>query len=95
MDGVWIETWAYPQDRDAWFRAFAVTRRVAEFYAFRVGPYAYEKLASVESRTRFGGMENAGNIFYTEKLGVARGAEGIAAHEIAHQWFGDSVTESD
>jgi aminopeptidase N len=72
-----------------------VTRRVAEFYAFRVGPYAYEKLAHVQSRTRFGGMENAGNIFYTEKLAVERGAEGIAAHEIAHQWFGDSVTEAD
>jgi aminopeptidase N len=40
-------------------------------------------------------MENAGNIFYTEKLGVERGTEGIAAHEIAHQWFGNSVTEAD
>lgn len=95
LHGAPIETWAYPQDREAWFRAFAVARRVAEFYAFRVGPYAYEKLANVESRTRFGGMENAGNIFYTERLTVERGAEGIAAHEIAHQWFGDSVTEAD
>ncbi len=95
LDGVSIETWAYPQDRDGWFGAFAVARRIAAFFTFRVGPYAYEKLASVESRTRFGGMENAGNIFYTEKLNVDRGAEEIAAHEIAHQWFGNSVTEAD
>jgi aminopeptidase N len=92
---VGIDTWAYPQDRDAWFRAFSTTRPIVDFYTFRIGPYPYEKLAHVESRTRFGGMENAGNIFYTEKLSVDRGAEGIAAHEIAHQWFGDSVTEAD
>ncbi len=39
-------------------------------------------------------MENAGNIFYSERsVSGDRRAEGLIVHEIAHQWFGDSVTE--
>jgi len=93
--GVPVETWAFPQDRDAWFRAFAVAPRMLEYFTFQVGPYPYEKLANVQSRTRWGGMENAGNIFYAQTLDVTDGVEGIAAHEIAHQWFGNAVTVAD
>ena len=54
------------------------------------------KLANVQSSTRFGGMENASAIFYSEKsIAKGRNIEGTVSHEIAHQWFGDSVTEAD
>jgi aminopeptidase N len=66
-------------------------REIIEFFSNLVGPYPYEKLALVQSSTRYGGMENASNIFLAENAFN----ELLNAHEIAHQWFGDSVTESD
>jgi aminopeptidase N len=58
-----------------------------------VGPYAYEKLANVQSKTIFGGMENASCIFYFENSVGDKGIEELMAHEIAHQWFGDAASE--
>ena len=53
------------------------------------------KLANVQSKTIFGGMENAGCIFYYENSVTGkRKEEALLAHEIAHQWFGNSVTEN-
>jgi aminopeptidase N len=64
------------------------------FYSTLVGPFPYEKLAHVASSTRYGGMENAGAIFYDERLFTPGSpGESLIAHETAHQWFGDAVTE--
>jgi aminopeptidase N len=40
-------------------------------------------------------MENASAIFYSEQgIASGRNMEGTVSHEIAHQWFGDAVTEA-
>jgi aminopeptidase N len=73
---------------------FARAGEMVQFFALTVAPYPYEKLAHVQSATRFGGMENASAIFYADGLFRRGGvSEGLIAHETAHQWFGNAVTE--
>lgn len=94
-----IETWVYRQDRDAGFYDFATpTKQVLEFYSDRIGPFAYEKLANIQSNSVSGGMEAASAILYSENSVVGDRNErwrNVVIHEIAHQWFGNAVTESD
>ena len=74
--------------------AFSRAGDIVQFYASLIAPFPYEKLAHLQSETRFGGMENATAIFYADAFFRSGGApEGIIAHETAHQWFGDAVTE--
>lgn len=56
------------------------------------GPYAYAKYTTVQVPTRWGGMENPGNVWLAESIfdGRDRGV-GTLAHELAHMWFGDAV----
>lgn len=94
-----IESWVYPQDRDTGFRAFAEpTRDALDFFEDRVGPYSYERLAHVQANGVRGGMEVATSIFYGDDS-VADPASPrwwrVRVHEIAHQWWGNAVTESD
>ena len=56
---------------------------------------ADEVFADVEAAGIGGGMEHASEIFYGERSVANRPAFGVVAHETAHQWFGDSVTEKD
>lgn len=95
VDCIPVSSWVYPPDRDSGFAHYAIAQNILEWYIHHVGPYAFEKLANVQSTTIFGGMENAGCIFYYEKSVNSKGLESLMAHEIAHQWFGDHVTEID
>ncbi len=96
VNGVPVEIWVYPQDREVGLRAFAPAARVLGTFERRLGEYPYAKLGNVQTTTRWGGLENAGNVFYDEDaIHSESGIETLIAHEVAHQWFGDSVTESD
>lgn len=101
--GVELQTWVYRQERatgPAWFEPTA--RQAMELFSEMVGPYSYEKLANVEAAGFGGGTEHASAIFYGENsilenpaTGAMRPGTGLIAHEIAHQWFGNAVTERD
>ncbi|HEY0679478.1 MAG TPA: M1 family aminopeptidase [Chitinophagaceae bacterium] len=92
--GVPVYSWVYPQEKANAFYDYAQAKDVLPFFINNIGPYAYGKLANVQSKTIFGGMENAGCIFYNENtISGQRKAEDLLAHEIAHQWFGNMATE--
>ena len=67
-------------------------------------PYPYDKLdlLAIPITVGFGAMENAGLITFSENIMLIDPAQGsraraytwvtVAAHELAHQWFGDLVT---
>jgi len=97
--GIPIETWVYAQDRDNGFAVFAnPTVAVLDFLSDRVGPYPYERLGNVQANGVKGGMESATSIFYgDDSVNDPRSTRwrNVIIHEIAHQWFGNSVTESD
>jgi aminopeptidase N len=99
FEGKPIQTWVYAQDRDDGFYDFAVpTKQVLAFYSEYVGPFAYEKLANITSPATGGGMEAASAIMYGEDAVTGERTErwrNVIIHEIAHQWFGNAVTESD
>jgi aminopeptidase N len=94
--GVLLETWVFPKDRDNGIVTFdEPLRQSIEFFTSRIGPYPYEKLAAVQTAQMTGGMEHASAIFFGERSVTSQPAFGLVAHETAHQWWGDSVTEKD
>ena len=98
FEGKSIQTWVYSKNREAGFYDFKEpTKKVLAFYSKYVGPYAYEKLANIQSASVSGGMETSSAIFYAENLVNGKRDErtrNVVIHEIAHQWFGNAVTET-
>jgi aminopeptidase N len=92
-----VYSWVYPEEKDKGFYDYALAIDILPFFIKNIAPFAYKKLANVESKTMFGGMENAGAIFYSEEESItgSRQSEKLLTHEIAHQWFGNMATEAD
>ncbi|HET6637541.1 MAG TPA: M1 family aminopeptidase, partial [Gemmatimonadota bacterium] len=104
VGGIDVTHWTFVEDSAAGAIAFSRSAEILAFYDSLFGPYPYEKLAHVQSATRFGGMENPGAIFYSQNaIAGATSADAagrdvltsLVAHETVHQWFGDAVTEAD
>lgn len=75
-------------------------RDMVDFFSTRIGvPYPYEKYSQTfVADFLFGGMENIsattntdGNL-YDRRARQDLRSEGLVAHELAHQWFGDLLT---
>jgi len=91
-----IESFVYPKDKYIALKDYSIAPQITTYYESFLGRYPFDKLYNVQSTTKYGGMENAGCIFYDEYSIDGKGTnESLIAHEIAHQWFGNTVSETD
>ena len=103
-DGVPIRVCALPEKKELGRFALQAAERFLHFYDGYYGiPYPFGKLDMVAFPDyEWGGMENAGAVFYKERALLVdaatasaqtrRRVASVVAHEMAHQWFGDLVT---
>ncbi|MET0637020.1 MAG: M1 family aminopeptidase [Chitinophagaceae bacterium] len=91
-----ISSWVFPENKTEGFRDYGIAPPIVQWLSNYIGPFPFKKLANVQSKTIFGGMENASAIFYYENsVNGKADNESLIAHETAHQYFGDMVTETD
>lgn len=95
VEGIPVYNYVYPENEKQGFLSYAHALQILPFYIRHIGPYPFEKCGNVQSKTRFGGLENASAIFYYENSVNSPDIESLMAHEIAHQWFGDAATETE
>jgi aminopeptidase N len=89
-----------PKRRDEAARTFGRTREMLDFFSRRFGiDYPWEKYAQVVvEQFTSGGMENTSattlteRALHDERAALDSSPDGLIAHELAHQWWGDLVT---
>ncbi len=94
----------YGKKAEAQYAAQAIPQLLTRLEDYFGIPYPYAKLDSLVMPISNFAMENVGLITYGESLLLSkperdtinrrRGCAVVAAHEMAHQWFGDLVTTS-
>ncbi len=100
--GIPLEMYYYPGDSDKFEPTYRYTKRMFDFLEEEIGvPYSWQNYKQVPVHDfLYAGMENTSltifaDTFVTDSIGfVDRNYVNVNAHELAHQWFGDLVTET-
>ncbi|MEM9866139.1 MAG: M1 family metallopeptidase [Bacteroidota bacterium] len=99
--GIPIELYYEPQDSAKFEPTFRYTKRIFDFFENEIGvPYPWQNYKQVPVQDfLYAGMENTGTTFFSNSFMidsiafVDKNYVNVNAHELAHQWFGNLVTE--
>jgi len=98
-----LSYWVPPHRKGDAMRSFGNTRRMMDFFSDRIGvEYPWDKYAQVVvEQFGWGGMENTSattlneRTLHGQRAHLDYSSDGLVAHELAHQWFGDLLTCKD
>ncbi|MEE8142562.1 MAG: M1 family aminopeptidase, partial [Planctomycetota bacterium] len=97
-----VEYWVHPKFKENVPRTFRNTIPMLEFFSNSIGvEYPWDRYAQICCEGFGGGMENTaattlGNwSLHDERSSLDGSSDGLIAHELAHQWFGDLLTCND
>jgi len=98
--GIPVNYWVYEENKQEAMRSFGLTPDMMKYFGDVTGvEYPYEKYDQVIiDDFMFGGMENitlthnTDRTMYDEFAAPDVSSDGLVAHELAHQWFGDMLT---
>ncbi len=99
--GIPIENYYYPNDSLFLEPTYRYTKTIFDFLEKEIGvPYPWQIYKQVPVRDfLYAGMENTGTTLFSDgyvidsTAFVDKNYVNVNAHELAHQWFGDMVTE--
>ena len=100
VDGLPVQWYVSPGRQADGQRAFGDTPDMLRFFTAKIGvPYPWSKYAQIAvADFVFGGMENTSATTQTdltlhdERAHLDFSSNGLVAHELAHQWFGNLLT---
>ncbi|NOT00235.1 MAG: hypothetical protein HOP29_06365 [Phycisphaerales bacterium] len=94
-----IEYWVHPRFAGWALQSFRNTKPMLDFFSDRIGiEYPWDRYAQIACEGFGGGMENTsattmGNrVLHDERALLDSDGDGLIAHEMAHQWWGDLLT---
>jgi len=101
--GIEMELYYNPKDSMNAEPTYRYSKEIFDFLETEIGlPYPWQNYKQVPVRDfLYAGMENTSATFFSEAFMVDsigfidRNYVNVNAHELAHQWFGDLVTETD
>ncbi len=101
--GIPLEMYYYPSGKDKFEPTYKHSKRIFDFLEKEIGyPYPWQNYKQIPVKDfLYAGMENTGTTIFSdafvidETAYVDRNYINVNAHELAHQWFGDLVTETE
>ncbi len=100
--GIPLEMYYYPEDTSKVEPTYRYTKRMFDFLEDEIGvPYPWQNYKQIPVHDfLYAGMENTGTTIFSDDFMIDAASfddknyVNVNAHELAHQWFGDLVTET-